>query len=69
MPEVDGLAVLRAVRADTRLAALPVVILTACSDTDGTTGEFATLGVQDWIVKASEKWVERLLAAAERYAR
>jgi CheY-like chemotaxis protein len=68
MPDVDGLGVLRAVRADTRLIALPVVMLTASLEHDGTPGTIASLGVQDWIVKASDGWVERLLAAAERYA-
>ena len=69
MPEVDGLGVLRAMRADARLVDVPVVMLTATLDHDATTGEFATLGVQDWIVKASDRWVEQLLGAAERYAR
>ena len=69
MPEINGLAVLRAVRADTRLAACPVVMLTANVELDVKRGEIASLGVEDWIVKASEKWVERLLEAAERYTR
>ena len=55
--------------ADPRLAATPVVILTASLDHDHTTGDFASLGVQDWIVKTSQGWVERLHEAAERYAR
>ena len=68
MPGIDGLGVLRAVRADHRLAALPVVMLSACPDDFATTGEIASLGVQDWIVKSSDSWVERLVQAAERYA-
>jgi CheY-like chemotaxis protein len=67
MPGVNGLDVLRAVRADTRLAALPVVMLTA-SLHDGTPAEIASLGVQGWIIKTSVGWVERLLEAAQRYA-
>src|SRR5687768_17128895 len=43
MPDVDGLAVLRAVRADARLAALPVVVLTAALDDDCTVGVIASL--------------------------
>ena len=68
MPDVDGLGVLRAVRADARLATVPVVMLSACPGDDAP-GEIADLGVQDWIVKASEEWVERLLEAAQRYSR
>ena len=68
MPDVNGLAVLRAVRADTRLAALPVVILTAALDDDCTVGLIASLGGA-CIVKASDGWVDRLLEAADRYLR
>ena len=68
MPEVDGVAVLRAVRADSRLSALPVVVLTAAVEDGGMTGLIASLG-GDWITKASDGWVERILGAADRYAR
>ena len=67
MPGINGLGVLRAVRADARLAALPVVMLTALDQNDRP-GEIASLGVADWIVKASEGWAERLLEAARRHA-
>jgi CheY-like chemotaxis protein len=70
MPDLDGLDVLRAVRADERIAGVPVVMLTASPDDhDGRGAAAASLGVQDWIVKASVGWTERLLEAAERYAR
>ena len=67
MPGVDGLGLLRAVRADARLAALPVVMLTASHEDDDTTREIASLR-GEWIVKASDEWVERLLEAARRDA-
>jgi CheY-like chemotaxis protein len=68
MPDVDGLGVLRAVRADARLAALPIVMLTASLGYGDTPVEIAALGLQDWIIKASDGWVERLFEAADRYA-
>ena len=69
MPDLDGLGVLRALRANPLLSQLPVVILSAALYQAAPTGEISSLGVQDWVVKCSERWVERLLEAAERYAR
>ena len=68
MPDVDGPGVLRVVRGDARLAALPVVMLTASLGTDAPPAEIAALGVQDWIIKASDGWVDPPVAAAAHAA-
>jgi CheY-like chemotaxis protein len=53
MPRVDGLAVLRAIRADPRLADTPVVLFTA----NATPGdEYAALGVQGYAAKDGAGW-------------
>jgi len=55
MPCVDGLGVIRAVRADPRLTKVPVVIFS--SDTKDTAEPaYDELGVQEWIVKGSTDW-------------
>jgi len=49
---VDGLGVLRAVRADPRLTNVPVVIFSADTK-DCASPAYEKLGVQDWIVKGT----------------
>ena len=68
MRELDGLTVLRDLRAQPGLASLPVVLLTAGEENDAARSDAAALAVQDWIVKVSDGWVERVLEAAQRYA-
>jgi CheY-like chemotaxis protein len=66
MPCIDGLGVLRFVRGDPRLSAVPVVIFT--SDVwPETRPDFDKLGVQGWIRKASMDWDE-IAHVAERFA-
>jgi CheY-like chemotaxis protein len=50
MPVLDGFAVCRALRADPRLATIPIVMLTAQSDREGVQASFAE-GATDYIVK------------------
>ena len=68
MRDLDGLTVLREMRAQPRLAILPVVTLTAGDENDAARSDAADLAVQDWIVKVSDGWVERVLEAAQRFA-
>jgi HD-like signal output (HDOD) protein/DNA-binding response OmpR family regulator len=51
MPKTDGLAVLRSMRADGRLAGVPVILLTAVSD-KRVILEAAKLGVRDYLLKS-----------------
>src|SRR4051812_20289423 len=51
MPGVDGLQVLRTIRADARTARLPVVVFTAYGD-DGMRRAAADAGATDYWVKA-----------------
>ena len=50
MPEMTGLDVLKSVRADPRLAAIPVVVYTALSD-DRTRAAARSLGANAYVVK------------------
>jgi CheY-like chemotaxis protein len=56
MPQIDGMDVLRAMRADDRLRAVPVVLFSAdgnCRDVEA----FA-LGATDYVTKGSLDWVQ-----------
>jgi chemosensory pili system protein ChpA (sensor histidine kinase/response regulator) len=66
MPSMDGLELLRAIRADDRLARVPVVMFTA-SVSYALREEFDHLGVQGWIAKGSTDW-EEILQFAKMYA-
>jgi CheY-like chemotaxis protein len=50
MPVLDGFAVCRTLRADPRMATVPIVMLTAQSDREGVQASFAE-GATDYIVK------------------
>ncbi len=50
MPKVDGIEVLRQVRADPRLAAMPVVMLTSSAEESDLVSSYR-LGVNSYIVK------------------
>jgi two-component system, response regulator len=62
LPKVDGLEVLRAVRADADLRTLPVVVLTSSRE-ERDVVESYRLGVNSYIVKPID--FEKLLEAAE----
>jgi two-component system chemotaxis response regulator CheY len=65
MPCMDGVAVLRVIRGEPRLADLPVVVYSG--DSSGATrAEMEALGVQGWIVKASTDW-DQIAHLAKRY--
>lgn len=51
LPDIDGIAVLRAIRARPATAELPVVILTNLDDGD-LRATALDLGIRDWIVKS-----------------
>ena len=53
MPKVDGLEVLRRVKADTRLRLIPVVLLTSSKE-DRDINESYQLGVNSYVVKPVE---------------
>lgn len=59
LPKVDGLEVLRAIRADERTRQLPVVLLTSSAERRDIHGSYA-LGVNSYIVKPVE--FERFIA-------
>ena len=59
MPVMDGIACLRALRADPSLADLPVILLTAMSDKRYVI-EAAKLGVQDYLLKSAFSMKELL---------
>ena len=64
MPDIDGLAVLRQVRADAKVADVPVVLYT--SDTDYTVMRQAkTLGAAEYLVKGTLSWDELCARIAE----
>lgn len=50
MPEMDGFAICRALRADSATAEIPVIMLTACDDVDARAVGME-LGVSDFIAK------------------
>jgi DNA-binding response OmpR family regulator len=50
MPEMDGFAVCRALRADSVTAEIPVIMLTACDDVEAK-AEGMQVGVSDFIAK------------------
>jgi CheY-like chemotaxis protein len=64
MPEIDGLDMLRTLRADPTTAAIPVVVLTNYDD-DGLRREAERLGVLQWHLKTDTTpsgiatWVQR----------
>lgn len=57
MPEVDGLAVLRAIRREPATAGVPVVMYTALSD-PGVRREAERIGVEGYIVKGQMDFTE-----------
>jgi DNA-binding response OmpR family regulator len=69
MPEMDGFAVCRALRADTNTAEIPVIMLTARDDVD-TRAEGMELGVSDFVAKpvARRELVERIHAQLDMLA-
>ena len=66
MPGMDGFDVLRAVRADPRLAGLPVVMFSAAADPGRVTAATA-LGAQGYLVKGHVDY-DALAATVARYA-
>jgi DNA-binding response OmpR family regulator len=69
MPEMDGFAVCRALRADSATAEIPVIMLTARDDIDART-EGMELGVSDFIAKPvlRSELAERLHAQLDMLA-
>ncbi|HET6246582.1 MAG TPA: HDOD domain-containing protein [Tepidisphaeraceae bacterium] len=65
MPGMDGMAVLRALRAQSATAKLPVILLTASTDKEYVV-EAARLGVRDYVLK-SRFSLPDLLARVEKY--
>ena len=62
MPRMDGWAVLRALKADVELAAIPVIMLTLVDDRN----LGYTLGVAEYLPKPIQR--DRLAALLQRYA-
>ncbi len=54
MPGIDGLEVMRRLRADSSLCSTPVIVLTASQTTDELTRQLTQLGVSTWLVKPFE---------------
>lgn len=63
MPEMDGLEFCKEIRSDNRLAGLPVILLTARTDLEGTVNPFQ-VGADDYMTKPvdHQELVARLLA-------
>ncbi|HWM43781.1 MAG TPA: response regulator [Burkholderiales bacterium] len=51
LPRIDGFAVLKKIRADARLARLPVMIVSGVADRHQDVARAKALGVDDYIVK------------------
>ena len=51
LPRIDGFAVLKKVRADARLARVPVIVMSAFADRDQDVARTMQLGANDYIVK------------------
>jgi CheY-like chemotaxis protein len=66
MPEMDGLELLEALQANAQWKALPVVVLTALSDTH-TVNRARQLGAKAYLVKATFSYAE-MLDQVKRYA-
>lgn len=65
MPSMDGMSVLRALRAQSATARLPVIVLTAAAD-KGYVVEAARLGVRDYVLK-SKFSLSDLLTRVRKY--
>ena len=65
MPEMDGWAVLRRLRADARFASLPVLMYSALDD-DDSRATAAKAGAQGYMVKGRTEWTE-VRATIERH--
>ena len=66
MPEMTGLDVMRAVRADARSRDIPVIFYSADSDPDAIAAAIE-LGAKDYLIKASTPW-EQVCETVDRYA-
>lgn len=66
MPEMSGLEVMRAIRADARSRDIPVIFYSADSD-PAAIAEAIRLGAQDYLIKSSTPW-EKLCEAVIRHA-
>lgn len=66
MPEMDGLEVLRQLRSDTRTRSIPVVMLTARSESSSIF-KAEELGMTDYLIKPCDS--AALLQTVRRYAR
>lgn len=66
MPDMDGMELLEALHANPQLQALPVVMLTARSDTH-TIRRAMQLGAKEFLVKATFS-VSEMLESVKRYA-
>jgi CheY-like chemotaxis protein len=53
LPRIDGLEVLRRIRADDRTREVPVMILSNALGLQGREQEARSLGIVDWVVKAN----------------
>ena len=67
LPKMDGMTLLKKLRADARFAQLPVIMLTNKDDID-TVGESLEEGVQDFLVKHEWKLEAIVQRAKERLA-
>ncbi|TSC61509.1 MAG: OmpR family two-component response regulator [Parcubacteria group bacterium Gr01-1014_48] len=65
LPKMDGMMLLRKLRADARFVSLPVIMLTNKDDME-TIGESIVGGVQDFLVKHEWKLQEIVARAKER---
>jgi CheY-like chemotaxis protein len=65
MPAMDGLEVLRRIRAEPRTAAVPVVFFTATAPDLAHDAAIAA-GAQEYVAKGSTNWL-RIFACIERY--
>lgn len=64
MPVVDGIEVIRRLRADSGLSSIPVVVLTATQVIHESREQFRQLGVSSWLSKPFEP--QELVAAVKK---
>jgi CheY-like chemotaxis protein len=57
MPEMDGMAVLKRIRADAQSQFVPVIFYSADADADGME-QARRLGAQDYLVKGTTPWAD-----------